>query len=264
MKRIEKLIKKENFTSTESSLADYIINNIDSVYRMSLQDLAKASYVSKPSVIRLYRKVGCSNYREFSIALQLERIRSGSTTNFETNQAFMESGSLYEFVKKLGVLSKQIVDNCINSIEKSTLENIVHALDQAETIFLYPVGDVDGELVIFTKQIEKIGKNVVSVKGKKNLKINKGDAVLILADVQDIHEDETLSFIESSDAVKILVTTMDDPEHKVAFDHCFYTYPNGSDLIRINPLVSQMSLLWGLNIINSCMLKMKNDEGKQG
>ena len=229
---------------------------------MSLQDLAKASYVSKPSVIRLYRKVGCSNYREFSIALQLERNRSGSTTNFETNQAFMESGSLYEFVEKLGVLSKQIVDNCINSIEKSTLESIVHALDQAETIFLYPVGDVDGELVIFTKQIEKIGKNVVSVKGKRNLKINKGDAVLILADVQDIHEDETLSFIESSDAVKILVTTMDDPQRKIAFDHCFYTYPNGSDLVRINPLVSQMSLLWGLNIINSCMLKMKNDEGK--
>ena len=166
MNLIEKLIKKENFTSTESSLADYITNNIDSVYRMSLQDLAKASYVSKPSVIRLYRKVGCSNYREFSIALQLERIRSGSTTNFETNQAFMESGSLYESVEKLGVLSKQIVDNCINSIEKSTLENIVHALDQAETIFLYPLGDVDGELTIFTKQIEKIGKNVVSVKGK--------------------------------------------------------------------------------------------------
>ena len=167
MNLIEKLIKKENFTSTESSLADYIINNIDSVYRMSLQDLAKASYVSKPSVIRLYRKVGCSNYREFSIALQLERNRSGSTTNFETNQAFMESDSLYEFVEKLGVLSKQIVDNCINSIEKSALENIVHALDQAETIFLYPLGDVDGELTIFTKQIEKIGKNVVSVKGKR-------------------------------------------------------------------------------------------------
>ena len=87
---------------------------------------------------------------------------------------------------------------------------------------------------------------------------------MILADVQDIHEDETLSFLETSDAVKILVTTMDDPEHKVAFDHCFYTYPNGSDLVRINPLVSQMSLLWGLNIINSCMLKMKNDDGKLG
>ena len=57
MNLIEKLIKKENFTSTESSLADYITNNIDSVYRMSLQDLAKASYVSKPSVIRLYRRL---------------------------------------------------------------------------------------------------------------------------------------------------------------------------------------------------------------
>ena len=55
---------------------------------------------------------------------------------------------------------------------------------------------------------------------------------------------------------------MDDPDHKVAFDHCFYTYPNGSDLVRINPLVSQMSLLLGLNIISSCMLKMKSDEEK--
>ena len=77
---IEKLRNKENFTSAESSLADYILNNIDDVYRMSLQDLAKASYVSKPSVIRLYRKVGCLNYQEFSIGLQLEKIRNDDGT----------------------------------------------------------------------------------------------------------------------------------------------------------------------------------------
>ena len=122
MNLIEKLQKKENFTSAESSLADYILNNIDNVYRMSLQDLAKASYVSKPSVIRLYRKVGCTNYREFSIGLQLEKIKTDDPGTIENSKVFMESKDLYEFVQKVGVLCKQIVDNCIHSIDEDSIE----------------------------------------------------------------------------------------------------------------------------------------------
>ena len=81
MNTIEKLKKKENFTGVEISLADYILKNIDHVQNMSLQELAAASYVSKPSAIRLYRKLGFKNYREFSVALQVEKIRYLSTAS---------------------------------------------------------------------------------------------------------------------------------------------------------------------------------------
>ncbi len=57
MSVISKLKKQENFTFVESTLANYIINHIDTAYKMSLKELADVSQVSKPNVNRFYRKV---------------------------------------------------------------------------------------------------------------------------------------------------------------------------------------------------------------
>ena len=47
---IEKLIKKEGFTSAESSLADYIIHHIDDVYGM-ITDIISTGYVTGKPVL---------------------------------------------------------------------------------------------------------------------------------------------------------------------------------------------------------------------
>lgn len=268
MNLIEKLQRKENFTSAESSLADYILNNIDNVYRMSLQDLAKASYVSKPSVIRLYRKVGCSNYREFSIGLQLEKIKTDNPDTIENSKVFMESEDLYDYIQKVGVLCKQIVDNCIHSIDKDSIEDIVTTLYEAKNIYLYSIGDIEHELGFFMSRMAQIDKKPILVKENKDPKaliasMNEKDAVLIVSIKGPDSEDELLDQICERPCTHILVTTADNEELDLKTDYSFYTYPKGNDFIRNSVIVSQMSLLLGLNIIQACLIKerfnKKND-----
>ena len=262
---IEKLEKKENFTSAESSLADYILNNIDNVYCMSLQDLAKASYVSKPSVIRLYRKVGCSNYREFSIGLQLEKIKTDNSGTIENSKVFMESEDLYDFVQKVGVLCKQIVDNCMASIDKDSLEDIVTALYEAEHIYLYTVGEVDHDLGFFLDRMSQIDKRPILVKESKDpesliASMSEKDAVLIVSIRDSDEEDEWLDKICQRPSAHILVTTADNKDLDLKTDYSFYTYPKGNDFIRNSVIVSKMSLLLGLNVLQACLIKMRFDQ----
>ncbi len=264
---IEKLIKKEGFTSAESSLADYIIHHIDDVYGMSLQDLAKASYVSKPSVIRLYRKIGCQSYREFSISLQLEKIKTDGSNAIENSGALIGSGSFGEYVRNIGMLSKQIVGNCVESIDKSGLEDIIRILNDANRIFAYADGDIITEVRSFNNRMKQIGIEATIINDSDDpdalvASITEEDAaVIISASGEREEEDERIiRKIHGTSALKILVTTWDDPKRDYDADYSLYTYPNGNEFIRGNLFISQMSLLMGMNMIMACLYKVRMEK----
>ena len=258
----EKLVKKENFTSAESSLADYIVNNLDTVYQTSLQDLAKASYVSKPSVIRLYRKIGCHSYREFSIALQLERITSEDNDQISNKEPFVSAASFKELAENVGILAKQIVDHCVKAIDQNGLEDIVNAINEANRIFVY--GDEQTELVAlsFQQGLKKIGLETVFIDEdpeKQIASVNEDDVVILAVSAFGSEKDRKLKdLIEATSALKILVSIQNDPNENFASDYAIYTYPNGNDFIRNNIMVSRTSVLLGLNIIRACLIKVKN------
>ncbi|MBQ9425156.1 MAG: MurR/RpiR family transcriptional regulator [Erysipelotrichaceae bacterium] len=263
---LEQLKKKEGFTSAESSLADYIIGNVDKVYRMSLQELAKNSYVSKPSVIRLYRKIGCKSYRDFSIALQLEKIRTDGSSVIESGDAFTGSKSMREFAEIIGLLSKQIIDNCIMAINNEELDDIIHVLDEANRIFVYASGDIETEVRSFNNRmsmmsVEPIMINDDADQQKLIASIQEDDVVIIVSSLADNETyDKTIEFIYETNALKILITTYEDPNKRFQPDYAFYTYPNGNEFIRNSVSISQMSLLLGMNIIQTCLLKLRSEK----
>jgi DNA-binding MurR/RpiR family transcriptional regulator len=263
---LEQLKKKEGFTSAESSLADYIIGNVDKVYRMSLQELAKNSYVSKPSVIRLYRKIGYKSYRDFSIALQLEKIRTDGSSVIESGDAFTGSKSMREFAEIIGLLSKQIIDNCIMAINNEELDDIIHVLDEANRIFVYASGDIETEVQSFNNRmsmmsVEPIMINDDADQQKLIASIQEDDVVIIVSSLADNETyDKTIEFIYETNALKILITTYEDPNKRFQPDYAFYTYPNGNEFIRNSVSISQMSLLLGMNIIQTCLLKLRSEK----
>ncbi|MCR4634517.1 MAG: hypothetical protein K5648_10365 [Erysipelotrichaceae bacterium] len=261
---IEKLQKKENFTSAESSLADYILNNIDDVYRMSLQDLAKASYVSKPSVIRLYRKVGCLNYREFSIGLQLEKIRNDDGT-IENSRVFLETEDLFEFLQKTGILCKQVIDNCISAIDQDVLNDIVTTLNEVDKIYLYSLDGMEDKLNFFLDRMNLVGKEPILIRNSEDPKLlirsmNEKDAILLTSASERDKEDALLEEIFERPCPRILVSTADDSDLDLRTDYSFYRYPKGSDFIRNSKIVSQVSLLLGLNFLQASLLKVQFDQ----
>lgn len=66
---IEKLEQGENFTNNEREVARYILENPDKVPGMSSEELARASFTSKATVVRLSQKLGLTGYQELRLRL---------------------------------------------------------------------------------------------------------------------------------------------------------------------------------------------------
>ena len=55
---LEKLQEHKNFTAHEKDVAEYILSHLDQISELSAGELAKASYTSKATVVRLSQKLG--------------------------------------------------------------------------------------------------------------------------------------------------------------------------------------------------------------
>lgn len=69
MELLETLQAKVGFTSTEMKIADYILEHRYQAVDMSANALARETFSSTASVIRMCRKMGLSGYRKFQVAL---------------------------------------------------------------------------------------------------------------------------------------------------------------------------------------------------
>ncbi|MEM1287875.1 MAG: MurR/RpiR family transcriptional regulator [Pseudomonadota bacterium] len=57
------------FAAQEQRVADYVKENLDDISSMSIGDLAEHSAVSKPTVIRFCRSLGCEGFPDFKLRL---------------------------------------------------------------------------------------------------------------------------------------------------------------------------------------------------
>ena len=67
-------ISQENkYTETEKEVIDYLMNHLDLLDELSISDLAKKTYTSNATIIRLCRKAGYSGYKALKVDLIKER-----------------------------------------------------------------------------------------------------------------------------------------------------------------------------------------------
>lgn len=64
---IDMLNKKEKLSALEKEIATYIVNHGEEISYCSIGDLAKATFSSNSSIIRLCRKCGCDGFKDFKI-----------------------------------------------------------------------------------------------------------------------------------------------------------------------------------------------------
>ena len=83
---LEKLQEHKNFTAHEKDVAEYIFH-LDQISELSAGELAKASYTSKATVVRLSQKLGLNGFQDLKITLTAEiNQKSGSINCLQTSR----------------------------------------------------------------------------------------------------------------------------------------------------------------------------------
>ncbi len=266
---IERLQRKNDFTTVESILADYILENLNSICDMTLQELSAAAYVSKPTIIRFYKKLGFKSYRDFSLKLQIESNDADKKLSIDPNFPYDASDSDLTIAEKLGKLSKQVIDGCLASVDQFTLSNIVNTLYKAKRIFIFAIGNNYVVSQLFTNRMGRLNRYPIQLNANQypytNIyNLESDDVVLIISSTGKTMkiERKSINLILASDAKKILITS----ETSIPYKHFNYVYRiyNGENATeKHNTSASQISVLFTLNLIFDCLFKRCYEENSQ-
>lgn len=137
---IEKLKEDANFTNHEREVAHYVLEHMDLVPEMSTNDLARASFTSKATVVRLCKKLGLSGYQQFKLKLVEEINQKKRMDELLANEPITNESSYQDIIHTLPILYDKAVTNTKLSLDKNSMNRIKQVLLRAECIDFYATG----------------------------------------------------------------------------------------------------------------------------
>lgn len=187
---IKKLILSFNdkLTIKEKEIAEYILENMNEVLKMTSAELAKRAGVGQSSVIKFIKKIGFNKYGYFKIQLSKE----------------LENEKIYKI--KETIHSQIYVDDSLENIATKTLNEITKALEKTIGNIDYRYFETVIELIKKSKKILIIGSGMSSIVARdlemKFIKIN----------IEAVH-------YESSHIQLMRLATMDSKDLVIAISH---------------------------------------------
>lgn len=136
---IENMIKCcDNLTPTENQLAQYILQNKHQIHKLSIQDLAEKTFVSKSAIHRFCKKIELDGFNELKVKLAQDNAGEFKIENqIDVNFPFNSQDSEVVIAQKLLTLYETSIRDTYNSIDKEELNKAVELLHKAEIIDIY-------------------------------------------------------------------------------------------------------------------------------
>ena len=151
---LERLRAKKGFTNTEIKIADYILENFPKVSAMSARVLAKETFSSNASVLRLCRKIGLSGYRELQVAV-LVYLSTRENDGAETESTPRKSAVAEESMAALSGAIQQAAENCRDFIPGGLISRAAERILGANRLFVYGADHFDA--CLFSQWMAALG-----------------------------------------------------------------------------------------------------------
>ena len=137
---LEKMRTQEDFTDTDTAIADYILHSDRMNYTLTSTQLAKACNVSQSAVHRFCRKLGCSGYRAFVLELSRESIEEMRRTVLDLERPFHGVMRVPEAKHAVARIYENTLARADQVLNDMSLQRLVQRLCHARSIDLYGYG----------------------------------------------------------------------------------------------------------------------------
>lgn len=158
---LDKLKEKENFSEIEQAIIDYILKNKQKISTMSIRELAKATYTSPATIVRLCQKVDMEGYLQFRIELNSEiREAIKFSHDISENLPFQKEDTLDSIAHNLANISIRGIQESLAMFDYPQLEKIISALQSCKYIDIYGEGSSLLCACEFKSKMNRLGKPV--------------------------------------------------------------------------------------------------------
>ena len=127
------------FSTTEQEIAGYILNNPQLVVDMSIHELAKHTFSSASSIVRLCNHTGYSGYKEFRKAVTYE-LAMREQSKREKQQEISHSDSLQDIIDKITYANIIALEETRALVDVDVLQSCVELIKQAGVVYLFGLG----------------------------------------------------------------------------------------------------------------------------
>ena len=127
------------FSNTEREIADHILNNPQMVVDMSIHELAKHTFSSASSIVRLCNHIGYSGYKEFRKAVTYELALREQNKRIEQKE-IAHSDSLQDIIDKITYANIISLEETRELMDIRVLQACVDMIKKARCIYLFGLG----------------------------------------------------------------------------------------------------------------------------
>lgn len=137
---LDQLKSQEGLTHQEKLVAEYILEHLNEMDGYSATDLAKASFVSKATVVRLAQKLGCTGYQELKVKLAVESHQKQHFEELLQGEPITGESRFQDLVDVIPGIYDKAITNTNLTLSKLTINRIANHLHQAREIEMYGQG----------------------------------------------------------------------------------------------------------------------------
>lgn len=258
------------FSQSEKEIAKYILNHGDDVLRMSVKQLAKHTYTSPATIVRLCKKIGLKGYNDFKIQYSAElQYDLSHTDRIDVNFPFSQKDTHPTICHKLASLSQEVIADTIQLIDFQQLDQIVDLLYQNHDIDIYGSGNSLLAAMSFQHKMMRINRDVhlKALHGEQvflSYNSNKERIAMIIS-----YSGETNELIQIAQTLKekqtkiIILTSVGDNRLSHYADYILNIGSREKIFTKIAPFASQTSMEYLLNVIFSCLFQKDYEQNIQ-
>lgn len=251
----------DRLSNTEKKIADFFLQNTDTIFQTPIAQLAEQSGVSQVAWVRFCKDIGFTGLKDMKNSLFAE-----------LNEAMADSGrhSSYEFtdIKNFSTVdqiaenvkhsSMQAIEDTVRLLDFETVGTVVQKLIGAKTIQLFGVGASSQVAEDFYSKLIRIGKSVVydrdlhfQLTYAANLTPND---VAIFVSNSGLTKEllDVLAVARESEATCVAVTRYARSPLSEACDYCLYTSAPEVDK-RSGAMSSRIAQLVVMDILFTAM-----------
>ncbi len=253
----------QNLTSSEKTVADFILANPENITNMSVKDLAVACYVSVTIIYRLCEKLGLGGFSDLKIKI------SQSLTDYLKNDAKLdynfpikENQTEYEILTGLKENYEQTLLNTLNLIDLKQLQNVVSKMKKARNITIFTATNNVFFAQSFKMQMREIGVVVevpVDEYEQRLLATTSGNgdfAIIISYGGRLVNIDMIAGILNQKGATILLISSCDYGFKDVKPDYHFYMSSYEHQYKKISAFSTRLSLLYILDSLYSCYFEL--------
>lgn len=256
---------RDSFTESERKIADYIVQNAESVVKLTIHELASETNVSPSTITRFVRRL---NYKSFN-EMRIELVRSIDTTIVnDFNKMLQLSKTMNELSQSFISTITTVCEDVLNLNELTKFEQVTDWIKGSDIVYLFGVGASSLIVEDLQQKLMKLNKrciyNIDSNFGVQNAVLTRKNDVVVAVSYSGRTKEVNLAVrrAKKNGSKIVSITRYGRTPLSELSDTCLYV-PNVEQAARLAAIFSRYAQMFIVDILFVDYAKRIEDKPEQ-